>query len=142
MGIGEGSKIIMIILASFFPLFLNIQKGFVITNNELIEVGKVFSYSDMEIFRHIVLPSALKDIFTGIRIALGYAWRSIIAAEMIAASSGLGYRINFARQMSRTDKVIVGIIAIGLFGWITDFIFVKIANHFLKGDLKNEWYKS
>ena len=75
-------------------------------------------------------------------LVLGYSWRSIIAAEMIAASSGLGYMINFARQMSRIDRVIVGIIMIGCIGYLTDFIFVKIATRCLKGDLRNEWYNS
>ncbi|MFR7764079.1 MAG: ABC transporter permease, partial [Anaerococcus obesiensis] len=72
----------------------------------------------------------------------GYAYRSIIAAEMIAASKGLGYLINFSRLMSRTDKVLVGIFLIGFVGMISDKIFVKFASFFLKGDLKNEWYKS
>ena len=76
------------------------------------------------------------------RIALGYSFRAIIAAEMIAASSGLGYMINFARQMSRIDKVIVGIIMIGFVGYLTDFIFVKLASKCLKGDSLNEWYNS
>lgn len=141
-GIGELSKIVVIVMASFFPIFLNVQKGFMVCDKDLIEVGKIFGYSKFEIFKNIVLPSALKDIFTGIRIGLGYAWRAIIAAEMIAASSGLGYMINFSRQMSRTDKVLVGIIVIGFIGRLTDFLFVKIAGYFLKGDLKNEWFNS
>lgn len=142
LGIGEVTKIAMIVLASFFPLFLNIQKGFMIVDPQLLEVGEVFGYSKSQRFFKITIPSALKDIFIGIRVALGYSWRSIIAAEMIAASSGLGYMINFARQMSRTDRVIVGIFVIGMVGWFTDYLFVKIATRCLKGDLRNEWYNS
>lgn len=142
VGIGETNKIVIIVLASFFPLFLNIQKGFMVVDPNLLELGDVFSYNKFEKFIMISVPSALKDIFVGIRIALGYSWRSIIAAEMIAASSGLGYMINFARQMSRIDKVIVGIIMIGLIGYFTDILFIKFATKCLKGDLRNEWYNT
>ncbi|MFR7354154.1 ABC transporter permease, partial [Anaerococcus obesiensis] len=140
--IGEISKIAIVFLASFFPIFLNIQKGFMVAEPDLIEMARAFSYNNKEIFKKIILPSSLKDIFVGARIGLGYAYRSIIAAEMIAASKGLGYLINFSRLMSRTDKVLVGIFLIGFVGMISDKIFVKFASFFLKGDLKNEWYKS
>lgn len=142
LGIGEISKIAIVFLASFFPIFLNIQKGFMVAEPDLIEMARAFSYNNKEIFKKIILPSSLKDIFVGARIGLGYAYRSIIAAEMIAASKGLGYLINFSRLMSRTDKVLVGIFLIGFVGMISDKIFVKFASFFLKGDLKNEWYKS
>ena len=142
VGIGEVSKITIVFMASFFPIFLNIQKGFMEADKNMIEMGRAFSYNDREIFTKLVLPSSLKDIFVGARIGLGYAYRSIIAAEMLAASRGLGYLINFSRLMSRTDKVIVGILLIGFIGMISDKIFVKIASLFLKGDLKNDWYKS
>ena len=71
-----------------------------------------------------------------------YAFRSIIAAEMLAASTGLGYLLNFSRLMSRTDKVMVALIVIGLIGLISDWFFVKISKRFLKGDLKNDLSKN
>lgn len=142
LGIGEASKIAMVFMASFFPLFLNIQKGFMLVDDDLIEMAKSFSYNDREIFRKIIFPSSLVDIFVGARIGLGYAYRSIIAAEMLAASEGLGYLINFSRLMSRTDKVIVGIFLIGIVGMISDKIFVKFASKLLKGDLKDDWYRT
>lgn len=90
-GIGEKSKIIVIILASFFPMLLNITKGIGDCNTKLIEVGKSFGFSSSKIFYKIILPNALKDIMVGMRIGLGYSWRAIIGAELIAASSGIGY---------------------------------------------------
>lgn len=138
LGIGETSKIAMVFMACFFPLFLNIEKGFLNVDSDLIEMAQVFSYKDREIFKSIILPASLKDIFTGARIALGYAFRSIIAAEMLAASTGLGYLLNFSRLMSRTDKVMVALIVIGLIGLFSDWLFVKISKRFLKGDLKND----
>lgn len=122
-GIGETSKIIIIVLASFFPMYLNIRKGFVSCDPRLLEVGRVFGLGRLGRFLRIVLPSAVPDILVGMRVGLGYSWRAIIGAEMIAASSGLGYLILDAQQMSRSDKVIAGILVIGLVGILCDRLF-------------------
>lgn len=122
-GIGEVSKIIIIVLASFFPMYLNISKGFTSTDEKLLEVGTVFGLNRRQKFWRIVLPSAVPDILVGMRVGLGYSWRAIIGAEMIAASKGLGYLILDAQQMSRSDKVIAGIITIGLVGILSDRLF-------------------
>lgn len=122
-GIGETSKIIIIVLASFFPMYLNIRKGFVSGSRNLLEVGTVFGLSNWQKFCRIILPSAVPDILVGMRIGLGYSWRAIIGAEMIAAASGLGYLILDAQQMSRSDKVIAGILTIGTVGILCDKLF-------------------
>lgn len=122
-GIGETSKIIIIVLASFFPMYLNIRKGFFSASKMLLEVGDVFRLTGWQKFLRIVLPSAVPDILVGMRIGLGYSWRAIIGAEMIAAASGLGYLILDAQQMSRSDKVIAGILTIGVVGILCDKIF-------------------
>ena len=119
-GIGETTKTVIIVLASFFPMYLAIVKGFTSYDPKLLEVARVFGYSWQRTFLRVILPSALPDILLGMRTSLGYAWRAIIGAEMVAASTGLGHLILFAQQMSRTDKVIVGILVIGLTGLITD----------------------
>lgn len=122
-GIGETSKIIIIVLASFFPMYLNIRKGFLSASKTLLEVGTVFRLTGWQKFCRIVLPWAVPDILVGMRIGLGYSWRAIIGAEMIAAASGLGYLILDAQQMSRSDKVIAGILTIGVVGILCDQIF-------------------
>ncbi len=122
-GIGETSKIIIIVLASFFPMYLSIRKGFVSGDKKLLEVGTVFGLNGWQKFGRIVLPSAVPDILVGMRVGLGYSWRAIIGAEMIAASKGLGYLILDAQQMSRSDKVIAGIIVIGTVGILCDYLF-------------------
>lgn len=132
-GIGESTKIIIIVLASFFPIYLNIVKGFTECDPKLLEVGDVFGYSKWQKFYKISFPFALSDILIGARIGLGYSWRAIIGAEMIAASTGLGHMILFSQQMSRIDKVMVGIISIGILGYICDRIFANIIKKFLKG---------
>lgn len=138
-GIGETTKIAIIVLTSFFPIYLNTVKGFVSCDIKLIEVGQVYGYSKVKSFFNIRLPYAMSDILVGMRIGLGYSWRAIISAEMIAASTGLGHMILFAQQMSRTDKVIVGILVIGLVGYITDRLFAFIISKALKGSGNNGW---
>ena len=138
-GIGETTKIAIIVLTSFFPIYLNTVKGFVSCDKKLIEVGQVYGYSKIESFFKIRLPYALSDILVGMRVGLGYSWRAIISAEMIAAATGLGHMILFAQQMSRTDKVIVGILVIGVVGYLTDRLFAFIINKALKGSGNNGW---
>lgn len=132
-GIGETTKTVIIVLASFFPMYLNIVKGFTGCDKGLLEVGDAFGYSRLEKFTKIVLPSAMSDIVVGMRIGMGYSWRAIIGAEMVAASTGIGHMILFAQQMSRTDKVIIGILVIGLIGLLTDRIFEIIIEKRWKG---------
>ena len=140
VGIGEESKIIIIILASFFPMFLNIKKGFGTCDPKLIEVGKVLGLSPWRRFVKIILPSAVPDILLGMKVGLGYSWRAIIGAEMIAAASGLGYFILDAQTMSRSDKVIVGILVIGFLGVLCDKVFSLVSNKCSrKGGIKNSW---
>lgn len=134
-GIGEVSKIIIIVLASFFPMYLNISKGFTTTDSRLLEVGAVFGLNRRETFFRIVLPAAIPDVLVGMRVGLGYSWRAIIGAEMIAASKGLGYLILDAQQMSRSDKVIAGIITIGIVGMLSDWLFQLFISKMVRSEI-------
>lgn len=136
-GIGETTKTVIIVLASFFPMYLNIVKGFTGCDKRLLEVGDAFGYTRLKKITHIILPYALADILVGMRIGMGYSWRAIIGAEMVAASTGLGHMILFAQQMSRTDKVIVGIFVIGTVGLVTDKIFGIVIKKLFKGTGEN-----
>ena len=132
-GIGEESKIIIIILASIFPIFTSTLKGIRNCDPKLIEVGKAFELSKNKIILKIIVPNAVLDIAVGLKLALGYSFRAIIGAELIAASSGLGYLISDGKEMSRTDIVIVGIITIGVLGILTDYVFSKLVKMASKG---------
>ena len=132
-GIGETSKLIIIVLTSFFPIYMNTISGIRQCDQKLIEVGESLGFGAVKIFFRIILPGALPTVLVGMRIALGYSWRAIVGAEMIAAASGLGYLILDAQAMSRSDKVIVGIIVIGIIGFVTDKIFAAIVKAFTPG---------
>ena len=95
-------------------------------------MGQVFDFTKYEIFRKIILPSAVPDILNGIKLGIGYSWRAIIGAEMIAASSGIGYLILDGQQMSRSDVVIVGIFSIGIFGSFTDYVCSKVIERYIR----------
>lgn len=139
-GIGETSKIIIIVLASFFPMFLDIRKGFARCDRKLLEVGRTLGLSGRARFFRIMLPCAFPDILVGMRIGLGYSWRAIIGAEMIAAASGLGYMILDAQQLSRSDKVIVGILVIGIVGCLCDFLLDRLIARLVRGGVRDGGY--
>ena len=137
-GIGETSKLIVIVLASVFPMYLNISKGFIECDRKLIEVGQSMGFSELKIFWKICLPYAREDILVGLRTGLGYCWRALIGAEMFAAASGLGYTIVYAQQMSRSDKVLIGIFLIGIIGCISDWLFSLLIRKVCVGGVKND----
>ena len=129
-GIGEASKLVIIVMATFFPIFLNTVQGLSQSDKRLIEVAACFGYSKVQTLRRVVVPGALPYIFTGMRLGLGYSWRSLIAAELVAASSGLGYMILDAEQLSRPDVIMVGILVIGCLGSVIDLAFSRLSAHF------------
>lgn len=124
-GIGEGSKLALIILASFFPIFLNTLSGLKQVDRRLMEMGRTLELSRREQTLHILVPEALPSMLTGLRLGFGYSWRALIGAEMIAASSGLGYLILDAEVLARTDRVFIGILSIGCLGLLMDACSMK-----------------
>lgn len=123
-GIGEASKVAVIVAASFFPIFLSAAEGVMGADQRLVEVGLVFGLSRVEVARRIIVPCAMPSMLTGLRLGLGYGWRSLIGAELVAATSGLGYLINDAQALSRTDVILAGVAAMGVIGMITDRVFL------------------
>lgn len=126
-GIGESSKMAVIILAAFFPIFLNTLEGIRQCDVKLLEVGRIFGLTAREKFVRIIVPAALPSVVLGMRLGLGYSWRALIGAELIAASAGIGYMIIEAEQISRPDIVIVGILMIGTLGYIIDYAFLRLS---------------
>lgn len=119
-GIGEASKVAVIVLAAFFPLFLGTLGGITQCDPKLIEVGRICGFSRRALIGRIVVPAAMPAIVVGLRLALGYCWRALVGAELIAASAGLGFMILDAEMLARTDIIFVGIVTIGLMGLAFD----------------------
>jgi len=135
-GIGETSKMVVIFLATFFPIFSNTLNGVTNYDKKLLEVGDSLGFSSKDKFFKIIFPQAMPSIMTGIQLGLGYSWRALMGAELIAASSGIGYMIVDAEQLSRPDIVIVGILSIGILGYVIDYILIKVT-----GRLVNKYRK-
>lgn len=138
-GIGETPKLVVIVLTAFFPMSMSITKGLRSCGEDLLDVGTSLHFSRARTFALIQLPHALPDVLVGMRISLGYAWRALVGAEMFAAASGLGYLIVDAGQMSRADKVIVGVLAIGLVGVATDRLFALVVRRCLRWGIDDSW---
>ena len=126
-GIGESSKIIVIVLAAFFPVLLNTMNGIKRADKKLIEVGNMYNLSKWKLLTKIYFPSALPSIFVGLKLGLGISWMAVVGAEIIASSSGIGYRMNDARSLMQPEVVFVGMIAIALIGIIMDQILTRIS---------------
>ncbi|EGE57679.1 UNVERIFIED_ORG: taurine transport system permease protein [Rhizobium esperanzae] len=109
LGIGETSKITLLVLAMFAPICLSAQAGVRSLPIERVNAARSLGASRLQLFIDIVLPSALPEILTGIRIALGVGWGTLVAAELIASTRGIGFMIMSASQFLATDVVFVGI---------------------------------
>ena len=111
-GIGEPSKVLVIALAMIAPITISTAAGVRSASKNQINAARAFGASRLQVLRHVLLPSAVPSILTGIRIALGAGWTTLVAAELVAAARGLGYMIQSAAQFLVTDVVIVGILVI------------------------------
>lgn len=116
LGIGLKAKAFIVFFAAFVPCLINSYTGIRQTSEVLINVAKTCGASNFTIFLKIGIPSAMTMTFAGIRVALGNAWMTLVAAEMLASASGLGYMILMGRQFARPDIIILGIVVIGVIG--------------------------
>lgn len=135
IGVGLEAKAVIIFLTAFIPCVLNSYTGIRQTSTALINVAKVYGASNFYTFIHVGVPSAVPLIFAGMRVALASSWGCLVAAEMLAASSGLGYMINMGRNFGRADVVVLGMIIIGLIGYTFTAIFSLIEKKVVRGGI-------
>ena len=121
-GIDELPKVLLIFLSCFAPLALAARSGMRSASQEQINAAYSMGASYMQVIRHVILPSALPDILVGMRIAIGFGWTTLVAAEMVAANMGLGQMVLNASNFLRTDIVIMGIIVIGVVAYLFDLL--------------------
>lgn len=121
-GIDETAKIFLVALGVFFPVYLNTLHGIRTVDSQLVEMGRAYGMSSWGLFSKVVLPGALPSIFVGLRYALGIMWLTLIVAETISASSGLGYMAMNAREFMLVDVVVLSILIYALLGKLADSI--------------------
>jgi NitT/TauT family transport system permease protein len=130
-GLGPPATIALIALGTFFPMLLNTVDGVRYVEPRLIEAAEMLGTPRAAIFARVIIPAASPSIFTGIRIGLGLAWVLLVVGEMTGVPTGLGANIMDARQLSRTDLVISGMMYIGILGFLSDRIVMLVGRRAL-----------
>jgi len=133
-GIGDRSSSFIIFLGAFFPILLNTIGGVLSINRRLIESSIILGAKKRALFTKVLLPGAMPSIITGVRIALGIGWMTLVAAEFTGVKSGygLGYMIMTARDIQRPDQIIAGMVVIGMIGYAMDFGIRQMEHKILK----------
>jgi sulfonate transport system permease protein len=121
-GIDESAKVFLVALGVFFPIYVNTQHGIRTVDPLLVEMGRTYGMTPLSLFRRVYLPGALPSIFVGLRYALGIMWLTLIVAETIAASAGIGYMAMQAREFLLVDVVVLSILIYALLGKLADSI--------------------
>ena len=119
-GIDEEAKLFLVALGVFFPIYVNTLLGIQSVDPQLVEMGRVYGMDRRALFFQVILPGALPAIFVGLRYALGIMWLTLIVAETISASSGLGYMAMQAREFLLIDVVVLSILIYALLGKLAD----------------------
>ena len=119
-GIDETAKIFLVALGTLFPIYLNTYHGIRNIDPALVEMSRSYGLSGFSLFRHVILPGAMPSILVGVRFALGFMWLTLIVAETISASSGIGYLAMDAREFLQTDIVVLAIVLYAVLGKLAD----------------------
>jgi taurine transport system permease protein len=125
-GIGEVSKLFIIFIAVFLTVVVGAVAAVATVKQGRIRAAQTLGASRFQMFRYVILPHALPELFVAIRLAMGIGWTTLIAAEMIASEAGLGWMVVNAGSFLRTDVVMVGIFLLGVTGYLLDVAIVKL----------------
>lgn len=120
LGIDEAPKLTLIAIGAFFPVYMGVASGLRDVDRKLVEVAELAGLTPIALVRRVLLPAALPAVFTGLRNGLSLAWMFMVAAELIAATSGLGYLLTDGREMGRADIVLAAIVLLALLGKLSD----------------------
>jgi sulfonate transport system permease protein len=127
-GIGESAKLFLVALGVFFPIYINSYHGIRTADPQLVEMGRAYGMGGWRLFRRVILPGALPSIFVGFRYGLGTMWLTLIVAETIASSDGIGHMAMQAREFLQTDVVVLAIRIYALLGKLADSA-VRLLEH-------------
>ena len=131
-GIDETAKLFLVAIGVFFPIYINTYHGIRSVDPQLIEMGKSYGLTRWQLYKEIILPSAMPSILVGLRFSLGLVWVLLIVAETISAQSGIGYMTMNAREFLQTDIVLVGILLYALLGKLADVLAVALEKYLLR----------
>lgn len=126
MGIAEASKVTLIAVGVFFPVYLNVVCGILSVDRQLIEVGKMYGLSSFQLVKRIILPASLPSFLVGLRSGLGLGWMFVVAAELMGASQGLGYLLVLGQNTYSPELIIASIVLFAVLGKLTDAVLKKV----------------
>ncbi|MFZ1920516.1 MAG: ABC transporter permease [Xanthobacteraceae bacterium] len=132
LGIFEASKITLIAVGVFFPVYLGLMGAIQSVDRKLVEVGRAFRLSDVAMVRRILLPAVLPAYVISLRSGLGLGWMFVVAAELMGASSGLGYLLTDGQELGKPAEIVAAIVAFAIVGKATDWLIALIAAPFLR----------
>jgi NitT/TauT family transport system permease protein len=135
-GIGNAPAIFLIGLGAFFPAVINTTHGVRQLNITLYKSARMMGANERELLTRVILPAAMPSILTGVRLSMGIAWVLVVVAEILAVRSGLGYLLNDAYLFYRNDVVIAAMLSIGLLGFLSDQLVVRVRNFLLAWNRK------
>ena len=131
LGIQETSKITLIALGAFFPVYLNLSVAMRHVDPKLLEVGKLYRLSTFQMVRRINLPAALPEYIVGLRSGLGLAWMFVVAAELLGASRGIGYLMVDGQMTGRASIILASVLLFAVFGKATDWMMNAVGRRLL-----------
>ncbi|HEV7813480.1 MAG TPA: ABC transporter permease [Janthinobacterium sp.] len=131
LGIDEAPKLVLIAIGAFFPVYMGVASGIRDVDRKLIEVARLYRLGRCALARRVLLPAAMPALLTGLRNGLSLAWMFMVAAELIAASRGLGYLLSDGRETSRADIVLAAIVLLALLGKISDSLMAALEHRLL-----------
>lgn len=132
MQIGEESKVTLIAIGAFFPVYTTVASALRHVDPHLVEAGRSFSLRGWSLFRTVQLPAAVPSVLAGLRLALAQAWLFLVAAELIASSMGLGFLLTDSQSNGRVDRIILSIVLLALLGTITNGVLALVEKHLLR----------
>lgn len=132
MGIGEDSKVTLIAIGAFFPVFTTVSVALRQVDPHSVEMARSFSLRGFALFRTVQLPSVVPSIMSGLRLALAQSWLFLVAAELIAASMGLGWLLTDSQSTGRVDRILLAIVLLALLGTLTNGILSLVQKYLLR----------
>lgn len=120
IGIGENSKVTLVAIGAFFPVYTTVSAALAHVNPKLVEAARAFGYRGVKLFTTVQLPAVLPSVVSGLRLALAQAWLFLVAAELLGASMGLGYLLTDSQNNGRTDRLLLAIVLLAVLGKLTD----------------------
>ena len=132
LGIFEASKVTLIAVGVFFPVYLGVMGAVMSVDRKIVEVGRVFRLSGTQMVRRILLPAVLPSYVIALRSGLGLGWMFVVAAEFMGASEGLGFLLVDGQQLGKPAQIVAAIVAFALIGKLTDWMIVGITAPFLR----------